>query len=309
MKEIRPLLSTRYTHARCASSFLFVAMLGSALAQSTTVPSAGALLEKHASLKNQLANNAYGRPLYLDSSESGNQINGNAYAVLDTPFNEVSATFKKPASWCEVMILHINTKYCRAELASAPTTLKVNVGKKTPQTLQDSFAIIFAMRQPAASAQLMSVQLHSENGPMGTSNYRIELEAAPLPDGKTFMHLRYGYESGVAARVAMQGYLATAGRSKVGFTRVSQSGTDGKASYVGGARGAVERNTMRYFLAIDAYFQSLVQPPASQVNTRLEKWFDATEQYPTQLRETDKVSYMAMKKNEIQRQQTGPASP
>jgi hypothetical protein len=188
-------------------------------------------------------------------------------------------------------------------------TLKVHVGKKTPQTLQDSFPLAFTMRQVNASASLLAVQLNAENGPMGTSTYHIELQAIPLEGNKTFMHLRYSYEYGVAGRLAMQGYLATAGRGKVGFSIKTPATANAKASYVGGARGTVERNTMRYYLAIEAYLQALNLPPSSQVNSRLEKWFDATEQYPLQLRETDKNSYMKMKKSEIQRQQASLPTP
>ena len=265
--------------------------------------------EKHADLKEALANNAYGRPLFLESTESGDLVSGNAYAVLDAPFTAVSTAFRSANTWCDVMILHINTKYCRVVPGSNPTTLKVHVGKKTPQTLQDSFPLEFVMRQVNASASFLVVQLNAENGPLGTSNYRIELQAAPIDGNKTFMHLRYAYEYGMAGRLAMQGYLATIGRGKVGFSTKTPATANAKAAYVGGARGAIERNTMRYYLAIDAYLQSLHQPPVIQVNARLEKWFDATEQYPTQLRETDKASYLGMKKNEIQRQQASSPTP
>ena len=270
---------------------------------------ASQLAEKHAGLKDALANNVYGRPLFLESTESGDLVSGNAYAVLDAHFTAVSTAFRSANTWCDVMILHINTKYCRVVAGSNPTTLKVHVGKKTPQTLQDSFPLEFVMRQVNASNSLLVVQLYAENGPLGTSNYRIELQAAPIEGNKTFMHLRYGYEYGMAGRLAMQGYLATGGRGKVGFSTKTPATANAKATYVGGARGAVERNTMRYYLAIDAYLQSLQLPPASQANARLEKWFDATEQYPVQLREADKSSYMVMKKSEIQRQQTSPLTP
>ncbi len=278
-------------------------------------PAAGAsrLTEKHDGLKEKLASNAYGRPLYLESTESGDLVSGNAYAVLDTPFQTVKTSFNNANTWCDVMILHINTKYCKVVAGSNPSVLKVHVGKKTPQTLDESFALDFTMRQVNASASLLVVQLNAEDGPMGTSNYRIELQAAPLEDNKTFMHLRYSYEYGLAGKLAMRGYLATAGRGKVGFSSpaltANSNTANAKPIYVGGARGAVERNTMRYYLAIDAYLQSLSLPPASQVNARLEKWFEATEQYPVQLRETDKASYIAMKKSELQRQQVSAPLP
>ena len=264
--------------------------------------SASALLSKYNSLVGALTNNVYGRPLLLESTEAGDQISGNAYAVLDAPFTTVSTAFRSANTWCDVMILHINTKYCRALPGSKPATLKVHIGKKTPQSLQDSSQLEFVMRQVNASDNLLVIQLNADSGPLGTSNYRIELQAAPIDGNKTFMHLRYAYEYGMAGRLAMQGYLATGGRGKVGFSTKTPTAANAKPIYVGGARGAVERNTMRYYLAIDAYLQALSLPPANQVNARLDKWFDATEQYPQQLRETDKANYVAMKKNEIQRQ-------
>ena len=102
----------------------------------------------------------------------------------------------------------------------------------------------------------------------------------------------------------MQGYLATIGSAKVGFTSLGQQ-TGGQPDYIGGVRGVVERNTMRYYLAIDSYLAALNQPPAQQLNARFERWFDATEKYPMQLHEIDRDSYLSMKKSEYQRQQTG----
>ncbi|UUZ73916.1 hypothetical protein LP415_13730 [Polaromonas sp. P1(28)-8] len=92
--------------------------------------SAAALLKKHEVLTEQLAHNPYRRPLVLDSSETPNSVNGNAYAVLDSPFSTFSATFKSPHHWCDVLILHLNTKYCRASADTSPSKLKMRIGKK-----------------------------------------------------------------------------------------------------------------------------------------------------------------------------------
>ena len=37
---------------------------------------------------------------------------------------------------------------------------------------------------------------------------------------------------------------------------------------------------------------------------RIEKWCDSAEQYPLRLHETDKARYLAMKSDEIKRQQS-----
>ena len=283
---------------------------GSLVAQSLpgthTESRAEELLEKHASLAGQLATNSYARPLVLESSETSSMVNGNAYAVLDAPFSTVGATLKSPKRWCDVMILHINTKYCRAASDTSQSALDVYVGKKSAQALADAFALAFAFRVVPSGPDFLFVQLTADKGPLGTSNYRIELRAVPLPEGKTFMHLRYSYAYGLAGRLAMQTYLATVASDKVGFTQIGQGP---KPIYVTGMRGTVERNTMRYYLAIDAYLASLSAPPAQQLNLRLERWFDATEHYPLQLHEVDRDSYLSMKKIEYQRQLTTSGSP
>jgi hypothetical protein len=265
---------------------------------------AAALLHKNTELKSQLATSPFRRPLVLESSENASTIDGIVYAVLDSPFAEVSRTFKSPEQWCEVMILHINTKYCRPDANTAPTRFKVSIGKKTPQQLADAFALDFGYELASASANYLSVFLSAAKGPLGTSNYKIELQAVPLADNRTFLRLRYAYGYGVTSKVAMQGYLATIGAGKVGFTQV---GEGPKPAYIGGMRGAAERNIMRYYLAIEAYQASLAKPPAERLEYRLGHWFDATEDYSRQLREVDKASYLSMKKDEHLRQQTAQA--
>ena len=283
----------------CLLAFLSLFVSGLALSQQLAAPAqdskARVLLARHAELQSQLAKNAYGRPLVIESSEGTGNISGNAYAILDFRFEDVSSAFKSPGRWCEVMILHINTKYCKAGAEASPSTLKVNVGRKTPQQLSDAYALEFAMRVVQATPQYMAVLLNADKGPLSTTNYRIELEAVPLEGNKTFMHLRYSYGYGLAGKLAMQGYLATLGSGKFGFTRIEAGG---KPVYVGGMRGAVERNTMRYYLAIESYLSTANKPPAM----RFEYWFDATEQYRLQLHESDRASYLSMKKDEYQRQ-------
>jgi hypothetical protein len=64
----------------------------------------------------------------------------------------------------------------------------------------------------------------------------------------------------------------------------------------------VERNTMRYYLTIEAYLAALNQPANKQLDKRLERWFDSTEQYAKQLHEMERSDYLEMKTKEYQRQ-------
>jgi len=74
----------------------------------------------------------------------------------------------------------------------------------------------------------------------------------------------------------MRAYLATLGSDKVGFTIMGKL-PDGQPKYVGGMRGVVERNTMRYYLAIEAHLGALATPLPLQRQKRLHNWFIATE--------------------------------
>ena len=100
----------------------------------------------------------------------------------------------------------------------------------------------------------------------------------------------------------MQGYLATIGRDKVGFTATGKL-ANGQPAYIQGVRGVVERNTMRYYLAIDAYLAALAAPPEEQLEKRMQHWYNATDQYARQLHEMERDDYLKMKRSEYQRQQ------
>ncbi|HDR8933224.1 hypothetical protein [Burkholderia vietnamiensis] len=263
---------------------------------------AAALLERYRSLGEQLKHNAFHRPLYLESSEASSSLKGDIYAVVDYPFavvnGKLSDPAQGPANWCAVLILHLNTKYCHASAGSGGPVLDVNLGRKVEQKLSDTYRVQFRYRVAASTLDYFQVDLSADSGPMGTKDYRIALEAVPVGASRTFLHLTYAYGFGTVGRMAMKTYLATIGSDKVGFTPASGASA-GEPQYVGGVRGLLERNTMRYYLAIDAYLATLDKP----LDQRLARWFDATEQYPQQLHEVDRAAYLQMKAQEVQRQQ------
>ncbi len=266
---------------------------------------ARALHAAYASLAQRLQQNQFNRPLVLDSIEGQDELKGDIYAVMDFPYADMETALSDPAQWCEVMILHLNTKYCRAGTEQHEPVLQVNIGAKTPQALADSERIVFKFSVVAATQDYFETALAAQHGPLGTSNYRITLRGVPLPGGKTFIRLGYSYATGFMGRVAMQGYLATLGRGKVGFTVVGK-GSDGEITYIGGVRGVIERNTMRYFLAIDSYMGSVVESKGAQFDNRLHSWYSASEHYARQLHELRWDQYAEMKKAEHARMLTEP---
>jgi hypothetical protein len=261
--------------------------------------SAGALRAKFASLQDKLAYNQFRRPMSLESTETSSGITGDIYALVDHPFAAAAAALASPAEWCTVLILHLNTKYCRATLDPPQPLLHVNIGKKFDQPLSQSYRVDFAYRVVATSAEYLQIRLDAAQGPLGTRDYRIVFEATPAGNAKTSIHLSYSYSYSVTGRIAMQAYLATAGRDKVGFTLVKDGG---QPRLIDGLRGAVERNAMRYYLAIDAFLAALTVPREVRLEKSLRGWFASCERYPRQLHEMDQADYLSMKRMEFARQ-------
>ena len=273
-------------------------------ADSASATGASALLARHDALQNQLAFNPYKRPMVIESSRTSGDVKGDIYAVVPHPFGVTSAALAGSQGWCEILILHVNTKYCRVAREQNGTALLMNVGKKYDQPLADSFSLKFAWRLEEKNANYMRVLLTADTGPLSTHDYRIVLEDIPLESGGTFLHLSYEYAFGLAGRVALMAYLNTAGRSKVGFTVTGKDG-NGEPAFVDGIRGLVERNTMRYYLAIESFLGSLATPQNGQFEKRIVDWFTASERYPRQLHEIEQADYLDMKRREYRRQQSG----
>lgn len=264
--------------------------------------SAAPLRAKYTELNKHLLNNQFQRALYLDSAESSTDLKGEIYAVVDYPFATVNDALNNPAHWCDVLILHINIKYCHTSSNQSGTVLTVSLGRKHDQPLEDAYRAEFNYRGVITTPDYFAVELNAESGPLSTHDYRIWIEATSVNDGRTFLHFTYAYAFGLTGRLAMQAYLATIGRDKVGFT-VTDKLPNGQPSYIQGVRGVVERNTMRYYLAIDAYLAALTAPPKDQLEKRLRHWHNATEQYARQLHEVERGDYLEMKRREYQRQQ------
>ena len=261
------------------------------------------------------------KPVFLQSTETPERLEGEVLALIDHPVQRVRAALVQAAVWCDILILHLNVKYCHATrqpgAEGAVDTLKVGLGRKFDEPLSDVHWLDFRFRAgPSVAAagglpgaNLPAVELLAPEGPLGTRDIRITVQTAEAGNGRTLLQLRYAYAQGPAARWALQVYLGTVGRHKVGFSLLPERADSpgGAPQPVTGVRGLLERNTVRYYLAVDAYLEALALPQAQQLERRLLEWFAATERHPRQLRELDWESYVQMKRLEVRRQQSAPS--
>jgi hypothetical protein len=267
------------------------------------------LLATYQRMGEKLAHNAFGRPLQLDSAETADGLKGDVYAVVDHPITEVSATLKSASHWCELLLLHINNRRCKTTgettgettgATAGARTLTLSVVRAYDQAPESAFELPFAYRVVHSEADHLEVDMSAPSGPLGTSNYRVSLEAVAIDEHKTFVHFSYSYDHNMMARLATQAYLATFGSDKVGFTIVGK-GSGSEPENIRGTRGLVERNAMRYFLTLDAYLAERAAPPGQQFERRLHHWYNGAERYARQLHEVDIETYLALKRDDRER--------
>ena len=270
----------------------FTCICGNAEAQD-----AGSLRARHAALHEQLANNPFGRSLHVESTTSDGSHKGEIYAVIEQPYGVVAPALARATHWCDILMLQVNIKRCSAANDGGGETLAAFITRKPRDPVESAHRVDFRYELAAASAEYLRVALNARSGPVGTRDYKIVVEAAPIDSRRTFMHMSYAYTLGWMARFAMDVYLAGAGRDKFGFSVVERL-PDGRPVYVDGVRGVVERSAMRYYLAVEAYLDSLAAQPGQRLEARLRRWYAAIERYP-QLREAvGPGEYLEMKRKQ-----------
>jgi hypothetical protein len=280
-------------------------LAATANADESAASTPAALLQLRESLRGRMATSPFKIPLIIESVQSSENIKGDVYAEIKHSFATVSAALAVPQVWCDILILHLNTKSCALQPnpgnPNGAPTLLMTVGKKVEQRSKDAYPIALLWKENNRKADFLQINLSADSGPLSTRNYRIVLEAVPTENGQTFIHLSYSYGFGATAKFLMKAYLNTVARDKVGFTVIGTQST-GEPIYVEGLLGLVERNTMRYHLAVEAYLGALRVPKAMQFEKRINDWFSAAERYPRQLREVDRSQYLFMKRLEFGRQ-------
>jgi hypothetical protein len=262
------------------------------LASAQTLGGAAELRARHDALQPQLKENVFQKPLHLVSSETKDGVSGDVFAVVDAPFDKAAPALAQAGGWCEILLLQFNVKQCRSNGAA----LDVRVGRTPDQPVEQAFKVDFNYQVATRAQDYLQVRLNANKGPVSTRDYRIILEAAPLPDGRSFVHLFYAYRFGVTGKIAMQAYLGSSGADKVGFTPV------GGGQLVGGMRGVIERNTMRYYIAIESFLGALDTQPPARFEKAARAFFAGTERYKRQLHEMDEAKYLALKRQDYQLQ-------
>jgi len=251
----------------------------------------------------ELARNSFGLPLVLDSVAQEDSVQVDVHGIFDAPFSSVVNVLKIPANWCDIVSLHPNVKACTYRELPGTWLLTFYLGRKGYQPPEAAHQVIYQYQNVVQRQGYLDIVLSADEGPFGTKDHRLRFEALPLDGGRTFVHVSYAYHDTAALRLVAKGYFATLGRDKVGFT-VTGTAQNGEPVYIGGPRGAIERNAVRYYLAIQAFMGALRYPAERRFSMRISEWYDLTLRYPKQLFDLKKQDYLTFKTTEHENQVT-----
>ena len=286
---------TKYLLGLLVVAVLFTA--GSAAAAGKPLRGEANLLATYQKNSVRLEKSSFGLPLFLESFERDDKVHVDVYGIFPYSFGSVVDVLKIPVNWCDIVPLHLNVKACTYKKLPDSWLLTFYIGRKGYQPPEDTRQVMFQHRIVAQRQGYLDVILTAAAGPFGTKDHRMRFEALPLDGGRTFVHVSYEYRDSAALRFAEKAYFATLARGKVGFT-VTGKDRNGKPVHIGGPRGAIERNAVRYYFAIQAFMDTLCYPEKNRFNQRISGWYDLTSRYRKQLFEMEKQDYLTFKTKE-----------
>ena len=111
------------------------------------------------------------------SSVASGTLTGSLHGVLETDFGALARALGDPGAWCEVLILDPNVHRCLTSAASAsPATARISVAfGESGSPVDLGFAHM-------AESDYLLVSLTAAEGPFGTRDYAMTLEAAVIAD-------------------------------------------------------------------------------------------------------------------------------
>lgn len=251
------------------------------------------------SLEQKLAKNQFNMPISLESAETGSASSVDIHGILDFPFDMVQKALIQPASWCDITMLHTNVRACIWKQNGTTTSLILYTVKKNTRPIEDALQMPFSFQVVRQQDDFVALVLSSDEGAYGTRDHTFHLEAMPLDNSRTFLHLRYSFKYSTLGYIGMKSYFALFSRGHVGFT-ITGWDSGKKPIYAKGLKGAIERNSMRYYLGILAFMETLNLPPEQQSEKRINRWFDLGERYRRQLHAMERKEYLAHKRQDQQ---------
>ncbi|MFV2055827.1 MAG: hypothetical protein ACC707_05130 [Thiohalomonadales bacterium] len=244
-------------------------------------------------------NDYYPIPISINTKYYSGAGSTQLLVISEIPYTAFKA-FLSQDKWCDALILQIHIKAC---IQKSARILDVYLGSNDYAEPEDVFRFEYTLTKQTIHANYLYIAMSAQEGPLFSRDYRISLEIVPTADGKSLLNFELSAYFGFFTRAAIQAYLLTIGRNKVGFSILATDKV-GQPVFQKGTKGILERNAMRYLLAFFAYLE--VNPDQERdkqwLDKSLRRWHHYTEVFREQLYEIDLEAYLVQKKAEYQNQ-------
>lgn len=244
------------------------------------------LINKYHKIEKKLEKNSGPVPFYIESSESKNASRVDIYGTINYPFGFIKNEFLAPTNWCEIVLPHPDIRACTYKKMDDRWLINIYHVDKFSEPLEDSYQMNFVYRISELQPVYFDVALTAH-----TKDHQFEIEAIALEENMTFIHLHYSFGYSALEYFLMKIF----GGGKVGFSEIGTDSEDNPV-YVGGLRGAVERDVACYYLAILAYLDTLKMPAEQRFEKQVSKWYDLAALYKKQLLEMQEGEYLSYKR-------------
>ena len=259
------------------------------------------LIDKYHKIEKELEKSSLTIPFYLESSVSKNASHVDIYGTIKYPFDIVENELQLPTNWCDIILPHSNVRAFTYKKVNDTWLLTLYNVRKFKDPLKKAYQMNFEYRVIAQQPGFFAISLAARKGPFRTKDHQFGLEAIPLDEDRTFIHLRYSYRYSRFGYLLMKSYFSISGAGRIGFSVIGTD-SDGNPVYVGGLRGAIEGNVLRYYLTILAYVDTLMIPVEQRFEERMSQWYDLTARYKKQLFEIEKEEYLTYKRQDQESQ-------
>lgn len=277
-------------HTLCSLLMAVLAMPGVASAGQAS----GELMARKSEILALIDQSPFAEPINLQSVEESRGAHGYIHGIVNEPFDQLSAYLSSAAHWCHILFLHQNVKSCVHAGQSLTAELALYLGRKYYQHPHEADAMRLTLEVIARQDDFLSIELGSDRGVHGARDLQMTIQAIPLEGGRSLVRLSYSINLGWFARASLRVYFSTLGRARIGFT-LESTDESGDPEFVTGLRGMIERNTVRFYFALQAFME---HPNPEQFEARLLRWFELTDRYPEHLRELDEETYISQKLRE-----------
>jgi hypothetical protein len=255
------------------------------------------LIDKYHNIEEGLKMGPPVLPLFVESSENSNTVYVDIYSTVNYPFSFIKDQLLIPANWCEIVLPHPDVRACTYKKTHDTSLINIYSVNKFSKPLGDAYQMKFVYHIDNLQPSYFDITLTANEGPYYTEHHQFRFEMAPLNKDTTLIHLRYsfGYSS-------LGYFLMKLFGGKIGFSVIDTDSNDNPV-YVGGPRGAAERNAVRFYLAILAYMDTFEIPVEQRFEKRINQWYDLAAPYRKQLLEMEKDKYMTYKRQDQRNQQ------